>query len=136
MKKTTKKKGRRGGRKPGTWSLVKPEAILAHRKERKLSRASLAEMLGVSQTTIQNWESGKAVATPKAQARIVEVLRSGGSRPATSGAPKVGGNGQHAGGYDSTVEATGRIVAALLASAKIKPQDLRGIIQEVRAALA
>lgn len=126
---------RRGGRKPGVWTLVKPEHIPAYRKAQKLSRASMAAMLGVSSTTVQNWEAGKAVATPKAQARIAEVIGSGTSRPAPA-TPKASSNGQHAGGYDSNVEATGRIVAAFLGSVKIKRQELRAVIEDVRAALA
>lgn len=138
MKKKIKK--RRGGRKPGTWTLVKPEEILAYRKAQSLSRLGFAKLVGVSSTTVQNWETGKGPAMPKVQERIVAVLRTdAGSQPSRGRkATKVeqhATNGQRHGGYDSTVEATGRIVAAFLGSMKIKREELRGVIQDVRAAL-
>jgi DNA-binding transcriptional regulator YiaG len=126
-----KRKGR-GGRKPGVWTQVKPEQIVAYRKAQRLSRASLARALGVSSTTIQNWETGKSAATAKAQARLAEAM-SGNPRqlaPKAGDAPKNG-----AAGSDMVIDATARIVTAFLSSAKIKREDLRGVIQEVRSAL-
>jgi DNA-binding transcriptional regulator YiaG len=132
MKKT--KKNGRGGRKPGTWSLVTPESILAHRKEHKLSRGKFAKALGVSPTTIQNWEMRRAVATPKAQARLAEIMSLRADRPAPT-TTNESTNGHRTRGYDSTVEATGRIVAALLATAKIPRKELAAVILEVKSAL-
>jgi DNA-binding XRE family transcriptional regulator len=137
------KKGR-GGRKPGVWTLVTPEQIRVYRKTNGTSRAKLADMLGVSNTTVQNWETGKGAAFPKIQERI-KALLDGAPQPAPSRRGSRGGaapqpatsNGSHAptNGYDSTVEATGRIVAAFLGGAKIQRQELGAVIREVRSAL-
>lgn len=137
----TSKTKRRGGRKPGTWMQTGPEKILAFRKEHKLSRATFAEMVGVSSTSVANWEGGKGAASPAMQSKIVAVM---GSAPATVtkskramvGAAAKPTNGQHPSGYDSVVEGTARIVAAFLPTAKLKRQELGAVIRDVRAALA
>lgn len=137
----TKKKGRRGGRKPGVWTLVQPAQILAFRKERRLSRAVFAKMVGVSSTTVTNWEGGKGTASPSMQSKVVEVM---GSAPATAtkskramvGAAAKPTNGQHPAGYDSIVEGTAKIVSAFLATAKLKREELGEVVRDVRAALA
>lgn len=132
MKKTKaiKKKSGRGGRKPGVWELVKPEQIRAYREANKVSRATLAKMLDVSSTTVQNWETGKGAAVRTMQEKIKALLSGGGAPP-----PAPRNNGQHAGGYDSGIEATGRIVAAFLSNVRIKRGELGGVIQQVRSAL-
>lgn len=135
----------RGGRRPGVWTLVQPEQIVAYRKEHKLSRLTFAKLVGVSSTTVQNWETGKGAAFPKAQEKIVALLESApGTGPlvATSHGTRTirqapsGSNGQHPIGYDSVVEGTARIVAAFLASAKVGREDLGAVVREVRTALA
>lgn len=128
MKKTKTK--RRGGRQPGTWSLVKPEQIREYRASNKISRATLATMLGVSSTTIVNWETGKAVATTRLQSRIQSVL---GRAPMVSlvSVPSAVGNGNGA----AALEAVGQIVAAYLQGAKVEAEELPGLVQRVRAAL-
>lgn len=135
-KKASKKTGGRGrgGRKPGTWELVSPEQIRAYREAHAVSRASLAGQLGVSGTTIQNWETGHAVATKKAQERLAQVL-GGAPRSSAPAASTPAARPSPSSGYDSAVEATGRIVAAFLGSVKLKRGELGGVIREVREAL-
>lgn len=128
-----KKTSRRGGRKPGAWTQVKPAQIVAYRKEHKVSGASMAAMRGVSSTTIQNWETGKAVATAKAQARLVEAMSGSPRRPAAPPSAEAHKNGTAS--NDLVIDATARVVAAFLATGKIKREELRGVIEEVRAAL-
>ena len=60
-------KSKRGGRKPGAWTLLKPTDLIGFREKNKISRARLAGALGVSSTSIQNWETGNAVPTDKSQ---------------------------------------------------------------------
>lgn len=128
----------RGGRKPGTWTLVQPEQILAYRQEHRLSRATFAAMVGVSSTTVQNWELGKGAAFQKAQEKIATVI---GSAPAVTTSKQgarptaIATNGQHPAGYDSVVEGTAKIVAAFLTTAKIGRGELGAVVREVRAAL-
>lgn len=78
------KTGRRGGRKPGAWTLISPDALRAWRDENKVSRAHLASMLGVSSTSVQNWETGHAVATTKTQQRLVELTKRAPGQPQTT----------------------------------------------------
>ncbi|MCO5172210.1 MAG: helix-turn-helix domain-containing protein [Planctomycetes bacterium] len=122
-------KRRRGGRPKGTWDRVQPAELLDYRQRRGLSRVRLAEMLGVSPTTIVNWELGHGVATPAYQDRLRELL----DAPADLAAPPVAPAGEPA---DATIEATGRIVVAYLArGGAVRPEDLPGLIREVRGAL-
>lgn len=59
----------RGGRSPGHWELVQPDELRRFREEQRLSRAKLANLVGVSATSVQNWESGR-VASLKIQRRL------------------------------------------------------------------
>lgn len=83
-KKLTKKTGRRGGRKPGQWVHVTQEAVGKFRKGAQLSRGKLAEMLGVSSTSVQNWEAGHSVPMPRYQQKLAELITSGGAKPSPS----------------------------------------------------
>lgn len=120
---------RRGGRRPGTWKLVTPEQILAYRKEHHVSRARMAQALGVSSTSVQNWESG-TVATLKAQQRIAMLIAASPSPPPVPYPSEVPP------GDEGALLATGTIVVAYAASRKdLRPDQLVGVIQTVRGAL-
>lgn len=78
----TKKKvmKKRGGRKRGKWTLSREE-FRDWRIRHKLSRAVLGKMLGVSSTTIQNWEKGTAVPLPKHQYAIAAAMKADKPQP-------------------------------------------------------
>lgn len=128
---------RRGGRRPGVWKLLTPDKLRAYREEHKISRVRLAQMLGVSSTSVQNWETG-TVATLKIQQRLAELIAAGPSAilPPRK-APSLwdvasGGNGKG----DPTISATGEIVASYVSSRKAIPaEELVEVIRAVRRAL-
>jgi len=72
-----KKKKRTGGRIAGKWADVTPAEIVTFRQKNKISRAALAGALGVSSTSVQNWEGGQVVAVPKIQAKLRSVIDAG-----------------------------------------------------------
>lgn len=130
-----KKANRRGGRKPGAWIQVKPEQILAYRKEHKLSRLTMAKSLGVSATTIQNWETGRGVATKKAQVLLLDRLAS----PPLFTIPSRGRQPDAAAvsnGSTQAIEATGQIMAAYFKGARIEIEQVGGLVRQIRAALS
>lgn len=91
----TKKKGS-GGRPPGKWSKIKRDEIKSFREAHSISRARFAGILGVSPTSVQNWEVGKATAIPRIQAKMRQVIDAGpaafgvamGSSPASKNGVK------------------------------------------------
>lgn len=141
-----RKAGRaRGGRKPGAWTLVKPEELRGWREKHKMSRASVAKTLGVSSTSIQNWETGHAVATTKMQQRLADLMESpasGGGAPSRGGstAPASNGAAPHSLNGDSTlIQATASIVVeAIRAGGKkdVSAKELGTLVRTVRDALA
>lgn len=128
---------RRGGRKPGVWKLLTPEKLKAYREEHKISRVRLAQMLGVSSTSVQNWETG-TVATLKIQQRLAELIAAG---PAAILPPRrapslwdVAGGAN--GNGDPAISATGEIVASYVSSRRGLPaEELVEVIRAVRRAL-
>ena len=50
-------------------------SILKYRKEKRLSQADFAKIIGVKQATISNWESKKAAPTGENLTRVQEQLR-------------------------------------------------------------
>lgn len=136
---------RRGGRKKGEWVLLTSDSLGQYRKGAHLSRAKLAEILDVSATTIQNWESGKAVPTKKSQARLADLIKSGsptaaaGNGTVTRSAaalPHASSNGGASNGIELTV--TGEILKAFLATAqggKTTQEQLVQLTRSLRAAL-
>lgn len=128
---------RRGGRKPGTWTLVTPEQIRAYRDGHRVSRVRMAQMLGCSPTSVQNWEKGK-VATTKTQLQIKELIETAPSVPLPS-RQRQGPSllGAREAGEGVSLEVTGRIVTAYVAGAKaLGTEELVGLIRGVRAALS
>jgi transcriptional regulator with XRE-family HTH domain len=142
--KAPRAKGRRGGRKKGEWVLVTSDALRQYRKDAHLSRNKFAEILDVSATTIQNWESGKAVPTKKSQARLADLIKSGapsasnGNGTVGKSAPRqVTSNGGAA--TDTQLTVTGEVLKAFLATArggKTSPEQLVQLTKSLRAALA
>src|SRR5262245_15607728 len=127
-KKVAKKRGR-GGRKPGTWKLLTPQTLRAWREKNDVSRAKLGAMLSVSSTSVQNWETGHAVATAKMQQRLADLLRSSptaaGSAPASTALRSNGSVGDPA-----LVQATAAIVVeAIRAGGKGSVKDLASLIR-------
>lgn len=74
-KKTKTTMSRRGGRTPGQWVHLSQDAVGKFRKDAKLSRSKLAELLGVSGTSVQNWETGRSVPIKRYQQRLVELMK-------------------------------------------------------------
>jgi transcriptional regulator with XRE-family HTH domain len=126
----------RGGRKPGEWTTVTPEQILEFRRANQISRAKLAAALGVSSTTIQNWETGQGVAMPKLQAKVAELIKAGGSAVA-SARPTPGVGWDPSVVVGPQVTATGTIVTGYLQSQqqKLSTDELIDLIRAVRGAL-
>jgi DNA-binding XRE family transcriptional regulator len=78
---------RRGGRVRGSWD-VAPAAFKAWRQGQSISRARFAKLLGVSSTSVQNWETGNAVPSPQFQAAIARFMKDGvGTQGGSVGAP-------------------------------------------------
>lgn len=113
------------------WRFVQPDEILTYRREHGLSRAKLAEALGVSTTSIQNWESGR-VATLATQRRLRSLID--GDPLPTNGASPHAPAGESA--QDSLVMMTGQIVSAYLANQPdLDPSKIPDLIRTVKAAL-
>lgn len=127
----------RGGRKPGEWRHVTPEAIREFRQEHRISRARLAGALGVSSTSVQNWESG-TVATMRTQQQLADLIRAGPAALATiRSAPGTVGSWDPSAVLGPQILTTGAIVGAYLQSnpGKVTNDDLVELIRSVRAAL-
>jgi DNA-binding transcriptional regulator YiaG len=121
----------RGGRKKGQWTETTPDTIRDFRRIGRISRSRLASALGVSATSVQNWEVGLVVATPAMQKKIVELIKAspelGRPRPAQAGNGGAGG---------AEVEAAGQIVCAWLEQHPgTDSERLLALIRAVRTAL-
>lgn len=125
---------KRGGRKPGAWTHVTPDKIIAFREENAISRQRLAEAVGVSQTSVQNWEHG-TVATPKMQKRLAELISRGPHAIPSTRRPLPGM--YDAAGDAAAVQATGTIVSSYLANNRdVEPEQLLALIRDIRRTLA
>lgn len=135
---------KRAGRKPGVWKYVTPEQLREFRASGQVSRARIASALGVSSTSVQNWESGRA-AMPRLQKRLAELIAAG---PAAldDGAPegdggqngrwRAEGDGAVGGVLSSQLLATGTIVGSYItAHGKMSHDQLMELIRSVRSAL-
>lgn len=129
-------KRRRGGRKPGEWKLVTPEQLKEYRAEHKISRARLAQMLGVSSTSVQNWETG-TVASMKIQQRLAELIAAGPAAILPPRKPASLWDMAAQKQADPAITTTGTIVAGYLQTRQdMSPDDLVGLIRSVRQALS
>ncbi len=128
-----KKARRRGGRKPGKWELVDPLEFRRWREQQRISRARLASLLGVSATSIQNWEVGHAVPSRPHQERMAELMKSPTAVSAAA-APRPTVFGEDVG---AVIDATGAIITAYVKGAPDLSQDeLLELIRTVRQALS
>lgn len=129
-------KRRRGGRKPGEWKLITPEQLRDYRSEHRISRARLAQMLGVSSTSVQNWETG-TVASMRIQQRLAELIAAGPSAilpPRKAASLWDMASTKQA---DPAITTTGTIVAGYLQThSAMSADDLIGLIRSVRQALS
>lgn len=124
------------GRKPGAWTHLTPEALRAFREEHKLSRDRLADLLGVSRTSIQNWETLELPPSPKTQQRLAELLRAGpGAIPPPRKAPSLWDAPRPQRTDAGVLLATGAIVAAWARTHTLSQDELLALIQTVREAL-
>jgi DNA-binding transcriptional regulator YiaG len=132
------KRPRRGGRKPGVWKLTNPDALREFRSTHKISRARLAGMLGVSSTSVQNWETG-TVASMKIQQKLADIMKEGPAAfiPLKRGAGGGGWVGAQ-GPVNPTITTTGTIVTGFLQSQEepLSQEELIGLIRSVRIALS
>ncbi|MBL4848106.1 MAG: helix-turn-helix domain-containing protein [Planctomycetes bacterium] len=115
--------------KSGVWKHVQPEEILAYRKNNGISRAKLATTLGVSATSVQNWEGGRVAAIPTQ--RRLRSLIDGDPLPAKRSSKDDPDERL------CVVTVTGQIVAAYLASQEnvVNPDRLTELIRSVKDAL-
>jgi DNA-binding transcriptional regulator YiaG len=129
---------KKAGRKPGKWTAVTPEEIRAFREQNEISRSRLAGALGVSSTTIQNWETGNGVAMPRLQKNVAELIKAGPSaiKPAV-GASVSSHAADHAGVAGPQVMAAATIVSGYLqtSGSKFTTLELLELIKNVRGAL-
>lgn len=142
---------RRGGRTPGKWTLLTKDQLRSFRKDAGMSRSRLAERLGVSSTSIQNWETERSVPLTRYQEQLVQLMKGGtpvatGSgrgaktRPANGRAT----NGASAGAGGTALQETGltattEILKGFLATpqgAKISKDELVALASSLRTALS
>lgn len=129
------------GTQKGEWVLLTNDSLQRYRKGAHLSRAKLAEIMAVSSTTIQNWESGKAVPTKKSQARLADLIKGGATEARSNGTDALPSRASSNGGASSGVElnVTGEILKAFLATAqggRTTQEQLVQLTRSLRAALA
>ena len=99
-----KAKAKTSRRSKREWKDVTFERLDAWRAARKIPKKTMAEMLGVTNSTYHNWARGIAVATPNTQSRILKVMSEADAGPAV--ATQEGPTGQ-----PEVMAATGEIVA-------------------------
>jgi len=133
--KTTEQPPRRrgGGRKKGEWRLLRPEQLVEYRENNKISRASLAGMMGVSSTSIQNWETG-TVPTLRYQQRLAEIIKNNIQIKPTK-IPSLFDFQHHEskGIRASAIEATGSIIGAYIQTHQgVTVDQLVDLIKNVR----
>ena len=132
-----KTKTKHSGRKPGSWKHgLTADALRAFRKNNHVSRARLAKSLGVSQTTINNWEIGLVFPTDRNQDQLQRVMKNPSAVVAS--APARQESFSRDGNHGVGLAATGQIVSAYLASAKgktVTQDDLCNLVRSVRSAL-
>lgn len=137
-----KKSGRRGGRTPGQWIHLTRDGLRSWRKDAKISRGKLSEMMGVSSTSVQNWETGRSVPMKRYQMMLADLMKGSASadaEPATSGAAsRPSSNGGGGGEVQvARLNATSAILAAYLgAGGKVSHDQLVGLTKQLRAALS
>lgn len=128
---------RRGGRKPGEWRLVTPEQLRAYREEHRISRARLAQTLGVSSTSVQNWETG-TVATMRIQERLAALIAAGSTAVLPLRRAPSLWEASTTPEATQAITATGMIVANYVQTRRdeLPIDDLVSLIRNVRQALA
>lgn len=121
----------RGGRVKGAWTVTDPDGLRQFRKRYGLSRVRLGKMLGVSPTTVQNWETGADVASPAAQEKIAAAMK---DAPAGLPIPRKAAPGVS----DAAIETTGTIVDGYLRSLgrPLTKEELLVLIDRVRLELS
>lgn len=122
----TERRGNGNGR--AGWTLVDFAELEAWREAQGMPKTTLARELGVTNSTYHNWARGAAVATPRTQERMRQLMEGGlVERQAPVDKPAL-------------LEATGEIVAAYARhAAGGKALDIDGLvalIKTVRSALA
>ncbi|MCO5164866.1 MAG: helix-turn-helix domain-containing protein [Planctomycetes bacterium] len=119
--------------------MLTPEKLKAFRAENRISRARLAELLGVSSTSVQNWETN-TVASMKIQERLAQLIAAGPAAiPPSTKAPSLWDRGSTSSNRgDPALLATGTIVAGYLQvkGGELGVDELLGLIRSVRQALA
>lgn len=132
----------RGGRKPGSWTLVNPEVLRGWREKHEMSRAHVESTLGVRSTSIQNWETGLAVATTKMQQKLADLMK---AAPTTTGpAPTERSPGPTNGAapshdHPTLIQATAAIVVEAIrvgGGKNVSAKELGALVRTVRDALA
>jgi DNA-binding transcriptional regulator YiaG len=125
---------RRPGRQKGEWRLVTPEKIREFRTSNKLSRATMSKVLGVSSTTIQNWETNLVVATNKAQSRLAELMAKPSLLHSFNRQPQ---SAHYATNLvaEAELQATGAIVSAYLSAHPKEVGNIAEMVRNVRQAL-
>ncbi|MCW8138565.1 MAG: helix-turn-helix transcriptional regulator [Planctomycetota bacterium] len=117
--------------------MLTPEKLKAYRAENRISRARLAELLGVSSTSVQNWETN-TVASMKIQERLAQLIAAGPAAiPPSRKAPSLWDRGSSSDQGDPALLATGTIVAGYLQvkGGELGVDELLGLIRSVKQAL-
>jgi DNA-binding XRE family transcriptional regulator len=125
------------GRKPGKWTLLTAQDLRDYRANHKLSRDRLAVILGVSRTSVQNWETLELPPSMKTQEKLAQLIAGGPTAiPPPTKPPSLWDRPRPEGTDAGVITATGLIVAAWAKThAKITPEELLELIKTVRATL-
>lgn len=124
------------------WAITTFSALETWRERQRLSKRRVADLLGVTNSTYHNWARGRAVATPAAQQRILDLIR-GDAAPQpparTSGGlrPPVGSTDDGVGEVKAVLDSTAQIMSTFLLETRLTltPEQLGDLVREVRQAL-
>ncbi|MEZ6188429.1 MAG: helix-turn-helix transcriptional regulator [Planctomycetota bacterium] len=138
--KATKAAGQRPGRRRAEWKHTNFAAIEGWRKQHKLPKYRMAELLGISNGTYHNWARGRAVPSLATQRKIKSVLSgaptAGASEAAAAGAPAAAGVGSPIRG--DALRAATEIVNTYLQThpGKLSPDRFTQLIRDVLVAVS
>jgi len=105
-----------------------------------MSRSGVAKALGVSSTSIQNWETGHAVATAKVQQRLADLMSAPAtSSPTPTASAAAAAPGPAVNGNPTLIQSTAAIVIEAIrvgGKKNLSARELGLLVRTVRDALA
>ena len=118
------------------WSAVSPKELGDYQREHGYSVKQLAELLGVTSSTIFSWRSGRTAPSTRTQEKIRAVLEKDRSDHPAAREPVPEPADQEKSLASSTT-VTGRIIAAFLTSQRkpLDPNEVAPMVRQVSQAL-